>query len=294
MPHPARGVGEAPPRLTRAAQAATVICTTCSCAADPRLRGMTFSHVLIDEATQAMEPESIIPVVRGAQQLVLVGDHCQLGAGAAMNPEGAGLGLGVAALPAAQPRPLRGPYPLPLLSLRLTTPLCASSRPRGDQHAGGKGGLDPEPVRAVGHSGQPAHSVGDPVPHAPSVGRVCVQHVLRGHPAKRSDCIAAHTCGRGLPLARRRRSHDVLGLHPPRGALRLRLLLPQQGGSQPCGARRHLVSARRRQPGADRRHHALPGPVRLRREPHGGATGVGCNPGGGGGAMWALAPHPLR
>lgn len=64
-------------------QASTVICTTCSCAADPRLRGMTFTHVLIDEATQAMEPESIIPVVRGAQQLVLVGDHCQLGAGAA-------------------------------------------------------------------------------------------------------------------------------------------------------------------------------------------------------------------
>ncbi|CAB1119331.1 unnamed protein product [Ectocarpus sp. CCAP 1310/34] len=35
--------------------------------------------VLIDEATQAMEAECLIPIVMGAKQLVLVGDHCQLG-----------------------------------------------------------------------------------------------------------------------------------------------------------------------------------------------------------------------
>lgn len=35
--------------------------------------------VLVDEATQATEPEGIIPIVNGAKQVVLVGDHCQLG-----------------------------------------------------------------------------------------------------------------------------------------------------------------------------------------------------------------------
>ena len=35
--------------------------------------------MLIDEATQATEPECLIPAVLGAKQLVLVGDHCQLG-----------------------------------------------------------------------------------------------------------------------------------------------------------------------------------------------------------------------
>lgn len=28
---------------------------------------------------QAVEPETMIPLVMGAKQLVLVGDHCQLG-----------------------------------------------------------------------------------------------------------------------------------------------------------------------------------------------------------------------
>jgi len=35
--------------------------------------------VLIDESTQATEPECMIPVVLACRQLVLVGDHCQLG-----------------------------------------------------------------------------------------------------------------------------------------------------------------------------------------------------------------------
>jgi len=38
-----------------------------------------FRSVLIDESTQATEPECMIPVVLGCRQLVLVGDHCQLG-----------------------------------------------------------------------------------------------------------------------------------------------------------------------------------------------------------------------
>ena len=40
---------------------------------------MQFRAVLIDESTQATEPECMIPVVLGCRQLVLVGDHCQLG-----------------------------------------------------------------------------------------------------------------------------------------------------------------------------------------------------------------------
>ncbi len=60
-------------------QAADVICTTCVGAGDPRLSNFRFRQVLIDEATQAMEAEILIPVVQGAKQLVLVGDHFQLG-----------------------------------------------------------------------------------------------------------------------------------------------------------------------------------------------------------------------
>ncbi|CAN0346182.1 unnamed protein product [Hapterophycus canaliculatus] len=64
-------------------QAADVICTTCVGAGDPRLSNVNLrfrqASVLIDEATQAMEAECLIPIVMGAKQLVLVGDHCQLG-----------------------------------------------------------------------------------------------------------------------------------------------------------------------------------------------------------------------
>jgi regulator of nonsense transcripts 1 len=60
-------------------KAAQVICTTCVGAGDPRLAIFKFRHVLIDEATQATEPESLIPLVAGAQQVIFVGDQCQLG-----------------------------------------------------------------------------------------------------------------------------------------------------------------------------------------------------------------------
>jgi regulator of nonsense transcripts 1 len=59
--------------------AADVICCTCVGAGDPRLNGFRFKQVLIDESTQATEPECLIPIVKGAKQVVLVGDHCQLG-----------------------------------------------------------------------------------------------------------------------------------------------------------------------------------------------------------------------
>eukprot|EP00520_Triparma_pacifica_P017561 CAMPEP_0118669890 /NCGR_PEP_ID=MMETSP0785-20121206/21150_1 /TAXON_ID=91992 /ORGANISM="Bolidomonas pacifica, Strain CCMP 1866" /LENGTH=1092 /DNA_ID=CAMNT_0006564619 /DNA_START=185 /DNA_END=3460 /DNA_ORIENTATION=- len=59
-------------------QAADVICTTCVMAGDSRLRNYRFRQVLIDEATQAVEAEALIPVTLGCKQLVLVGDHLQL------------------------------------------------------------------------------------------------------------------------------------------------------------------------------------------------------------------------
>ena len=58
---------------------ADVICCTCVGAGDPRLSAFRFRAVLIDEATQATEPEMLIPLVAGAKHAVLVGDHCQLG-----------------------------------------------------------------------------------------------------------------------------------------------------------------------------------------------------------------------
>ena len=58
--------------------AADVICCTCVGAGDPRLSNFRFKQVLIDESTQATEPECLIPMTRGAKQVVLIGDHCQL------------------------------------------------------------------------------------------------------------------------------------------------------------------------------------------------------------------------
>ncbi|GJN32352.1 hypothetical protein PR202_gb20855 [Eleusine coracana subsp. coracana] len=60
-------------------QSADVICCTCVGAGDPRLSNFRFRQVLIDESTQSTEPECLIPLVLGVKQVVLVGDHCQLG-----------------------------------------------------------------------------------------------------------------------------------------------------------------------------------------------------------------------
>lgn len=60
-------------------QNADVICTTCVGAGDPRLSKFRFRAVLVDESTQATEPECMVPIVLGAKQVILVGDHCQLG-----------------------------------------------------------------------------------------------------------------------------------------------------------------------------------------------------------------------
>lgn len=59
--------------------AAQVVCCTCVAAFDKRIRKCRFMRVLIDEATQAIEPECMLPILKGAKQVILVGDHCQLG-----------------------------------------------------------------------------------------------------------------------------------------------------------------------------------------------------------------------
>lgn len=60
-------------------KAAEVICCTCTTSFDPRLKKYTFRHVLIDEATQAVEPECLLPMLSGCKKAILVGDHMQLG-----------------------------------------------------------------------------------------------------------------------------------------------------------------------------------------------------------------------
>ncbi|KAG4303887.1 hypothetical protein PORY_002704 [Pneumocystis oryctolagi] len=71
---------------------ADVICATCVGCGDPRLSKFKFRTVLIDEATQATEPECMIPLVMGCKQVVLVGDHQQLGP-VIMNKKAAKAGL---------------------------------------------------------------------------------------------------------------------------------------------------------------------------------------------------------
>lgn len=83
--------------LTRSAEReilsnADVICCTCVGAGDPRLSKMKFRTVLIDESTQSAEPECMIPLVLGCKQVVLVGDHQQLGP-VIMNKKAAKAGL---------------------------------------------------------------------------------------------------------------------------------------------------------------------------------------------------------
>ena len=69
-------------------ETADVISTTCIGAGDPRLLRLISNSgsgnkgiqtILIDEAMQSTEPECMVPVVMGARQLILVGDHRQLG-----------------------------------------------------------------------------------------------------------------------------------------------------------------------------------------------------------------------
>lgn len=59
-------------------QSAEVVCATCVGSGHEMLDDFQFEIVVIDEATQATEPSSIVPLVKRCEQLVLLGDHFQL------------------------------------------------------------------------------------------------------------------------------------------------------------------------------------------------------------------------
>lgn len=56
----------------------TLIFTTCAGAALGLLRSEEFGIVIVDEASQITEPGTLIPLTKGCQRAVLVGDHVQL------------------------------------------------------------------------------------------------------------------------------------------------------------------------------------------------------------------------
>jgi hypothetical protein len=59
--------------------AADVVCCTLETAARDCMVGLIFKSVIMDEATQAVEPSALIPLIYKAERVVLVGDQCQLG-----------------------------------------------------------------------------------------------------------------------------------------------------------------------------------------------------------------------
>jgi superfamily I DNA and/or RNA helicase len=63
----------------RLCAAADVICCTLETAARECLDDLRFTIVIMDEATQAVEPSALIPMIHGAEKIVLVGDQQQLG-----------------------------------------------------------------------------------------------------------------------------------------------------------------------------------------------------------------------
>lgn len=60
-------------------EGAQVICCTCAYAGDERLNTINFANVLIDEATHTAEPICMIPIIKGVEKVILVGDQCQPG-----------------------------------------------------------------------------------------------------------------------------------------------------------------------------------------------------------------------
>eukprot|EP00435_Cladocopium_sp_Y103_P008165 s5177_g2.t1 len=64
--------------LHRAVQEAQVVCCTAISAGSSILKDTSFPLVLIDEASQATETATLVPICHGCKQLVLCGDHCQL------------------------------------------------------------------------------------------------------------------------------------------------------------------------------------------------------------------------
>ena len=55
-----------------------MVAATCVGAGDTRLEGKTFRLCCLDEASQAVEPAALVPLLKGCEAAVMVGDACQL------------------------------------------------------------------------------------------------------------------------------------------------------------------------------------------------------------------------
>ena len=70
---------ESPKSVTKAVmRSVQVIATTCTGAGDLAIKKFCFPYVIIDEATQVTEPNSLIPLMNNCRQLTLIGDPAQL------------------------------------------------------------------------------------------------------------------------------------------------------------------------------------------------------------------------
>ena len=87
------------PAQARALRRAQVVCATCVGAGAGFLRGARFRYVLVDEAAQALEAETLVPLALcvAGTRVVLAGDPNQLGA-AVRSPFAASKGLGTSLL----------------------------------------------------------------------------------------------------------------------------------------------------------------------------------------------------
>lgn len=56
-----------------------VVCATCVSSGGARLKNVFFHTVIFDEAGQCLDPDLLIALTHNAQQMILVGDHKQLG-----------------------------------------------------------------------------------------------------------------------------------------------------------------------------------------------------------------------
>jgi len=64
-----------------------VICCTLVSAGKALIREQTFSTVIIDEASQSLEPETLIPLSNDTKRYILVGDQMQLGPNLIQSPQ---------------------------------------------------------------------------------------------------------------------------------------------------------------------------------------------------------------
>ena len=73
-----RGEFQSPKLKREILNSVDIIATTCTGAGDADLKTINFSYILIDEATQAIEPVSLISIAKSCEKLILIGDPKQL------------------------------------------------------------------------------------------------------------------------------------------------------------------------------------------------------------------------